>query len=100
VLSQSFHEYREWRSSVKRSPSTDQEPWAPFNTCLDFEVSEFAQDAMLNKTQTDTLISLIRRCADNIAGFTINGFGDMSRQWDVASKKCTEVSFVYHILSN
>ncbi|KAJ7265150.1 hypothetical protein C8J57DRAFT_1622209 [Mycena rebaudengoi] len=80
---------------VKRSPSTDQEPWAPFNSRLDFEVSEFAQDAMLNKTQTDTLISLIRRCADNITSFTINGFGDMSRQWDLASKKCTEVAVPY-----
>ncbi|KAJ7257370.1 hypothetical protein C8J57DRAFT_1648450 [Mycena rebaudengoi] len=86
----SFHEYRAWRSSVKRSPSTDQEPWAPFTSRLDFEVSEFAQDTMLNKTQTDTLISLIRRCADNLTSFTINGFGDMSRQWDLASKKCTE----------
>ncbi|KAJ6631829.1 hypothetical protein B0H10DRAFT_1670423, partial [Mycena sp. CBHHK59/15] len=60
-------------------------PWVPFRTRLDFEVSEFAQEAMLNKKQTDTLISLIRHCAENIGGFTLKNCSDMNSQWELAS---------------
>ncbi|KAJ7250964.1 hypothetical protein C8J57DRAFT_946209, partial [Mycena rebaudengoi] len=57
---------------------------------LDFEVSEFAQEAMLNQNQVDTLVSLIRRCAAYIDGFTLTNHADMNKQWDLASKKCTQ----------
>ncbi|KAJ7824744.1 hypothetical protein B0H14DRAFT_3110853 [Mycena olivaceomarginata] len=66
------------------------EPWAPFRTRLDFEVAEFVQDAMLNKNQTDTLISLIRRCSENIEGLTLHRQSDLEKQWTHASRKCTE----------
>ncbi|KAJ7841566.1 hypothetical protein B0H14DRAFT_3693937 [Mycena olivaceomarginata] len=71
-------------------PPKRRHPTAPFRTWLDFEVAEFSQDAMLNKNQIDTLISLIRRCAENIADFTLHNQSDLNKQWDLASKKCTE----------
>ncbi|KAJ7280986.1 hypothetical protein C8J57DRAFT_1564409 [Mycena rebaudengoi] len=83
----------EYRSSHILSPSNnappDQKPWIPFWTRLDFEVSEFAQQVMLNQKQINTFISLIRRCAANIGGFTLRNHADMNEQWDSASKKCT-----------
>ncbi|KAJ7807320.1 hypothetical protein B0H14DRAFT_3483424 [Mycena olivaceomarginata] len=85
-----FEEYRASQVPPKRRHPTDEKPWAPFRTRLDFEVAEFSQDAMLNKNQIDTLISLIRRCAENIADFTLHNQSDLNKQWDLASKKCTE----------
>ncbi|KAJ7500378.1 hypothetical protein B0H11DRAFT_2155479 [Mycena galericulata] len=63
---------------------------AQSRTRLDFEVSEFAQENMLNRNATDKLISLIRRCAADPDDFTITNHADMNKQWDLASKKCTE----------
>ncbi|KAJ7266146.1 hypothetical protein C8J57DRAFT_1450596 [Mycena rebaudengoi] len=74
---QSLEDYRTSESSAHR-------------THLDFEVSEFVQEAMLNQNQVDTLISLIHRCAAHIDGFTLTNHADMTKQWDLASKKCTE----------
>ncbi|KAJ7195421.1 hypothetical protein C8J57DRAFT_1646956 [Mycena rebaudengoi] len=83
----------EYRSSHILTPSNNplpvQKPWIPFRTRLDFEVSEFAQQVMLNQKQTNTFISLIRRCAANIEGFTLSNHADMNEQWDATSKKCT-----------
>ncbi|KAJ7734783.1 hypothetical protein DFH07DRAFT_870865 [Mycena maculata] len=73
----SFHDYRK------------SQPWAPFHTRLDFEVAEFAQDAMLNRNQTNTLISLIHRCASSTGGFTLRNHSDLDKQWELASDKCT-----------
>ncbi|KAJ7622984.1 hypothetical protein B0H17DRAFT_1164466 [Mycena rosella] len=82
-IEQSLYEYY-------RRPPTDNEPWAPFRSRLDFEVSEFAEDAMLNRSQIDTLIQLIRRCAANIDDFSFQKPADMEKSWDLASDKCTE----------
>jgi hypothetical protein len=79
-------------SSRQRLPSTDEQPWLPFRTRLDFEVSEFAQENMLNRAATNKLLSLIRRCGANLEEFTIRNWEDMNKQWDAASKKCTDVS--------
>ncbi|KAJ7467981.1 hypothetical protein FB451DRAFT_1340366 [Mycena latifolia] len=76
-LKQSLHEYRTSQVRPIRRPPVDKEPWTPFRTRLDFEVSEFAQDVMLNP---------------NIEDFTLHSYADMSKSWDLASaaKKCTE----------
>ncbi|KAJ7742490.1 hypothetical protein DFH07DRAFT_750448 [Mycena maculata] len=87
-LSLEEHLLRE--SSRTRGPPTQEKPWAPFLTRLDFEVSEFAQENMLNRKATNKLICLIRRCAASPDDFTITNHADMNKQWDLASKKCTE----------
>ncbi|KAF8207999.1 hypothetical protein K438DRAFT_2071545 [Mycena galopus ATCC 62051] len=66
------------------------EPWLPFRTRLDFEVSEFAQENMLNRQATNKLIALIRRCGANLEDFTIENYNDMNKQWEAASTKCTD----------
>ncbi|KAJ6572855.1 hypothetical protein DFH09DRAFT_916508 [Mycena vulgaris] len=83
---QSLEEYLELESSRSRGIPNEGEPWVPFCTRLDFEVSEFAQENMLNQKATDKLISLIRRCAANPAAFTIKNHADMNKQWEGASK--------------
>ncbi|KAJ7443500.1 hypothetical protein B0H11DRAFT_2091370 [Mycena galericulata] len=86
----SFQDYRNSQVPPERRPPLDNEPWVPFRTRLDFEFAEFAQDAMLNRNQTKTLISLLRRCIANPQGFTIETHSDLEKQWELASKKCTQ----------
>ncbi|KAJ7360797.1 hypothetical protein DFH08DRAFT_921182 [Mycena albidolilacea] len=86
----SLEDYLRLESSRQRLPSTDEQPWLPFRTRLDFEVSEFAQENMLNRAATNKLLSLIRRCGANLEEFTIRNWQDMNKQWDAASKKCTD----------
>ncbi|KAJ6623311.1 hypothetical protein B0H10DRAFT_2162561 [Mycena sp. CBHHK59/15] len=78
VVVQSFDDYRTSESLPCRGLPTDQKPWVPFCTHLDFE------------KQTDTLISLIWRCAENIGGFTLKNCSDMNSQWELASQNCTK----------
>lgn len=91
---ESLEDYLRTESLRRRPPPKEEKPYAPgFQTRLDFEVAHFAQENMLNKKATNELISLIRRCAANPEEFTIANHADMNRQWDQASKKCTEVRF-------
>ncbi|KAJ7707650.1 hypothetical protein B0H17DRAFT_1033442 [Mycena rosella] len=87
---QSLDEYLRSELSRCRGPPNEEQPWIPFRTRLDFEVSEFAQENMLNKKAIDKLITLIRQCVANPEGFTITNHADMNKQWEGASKKCTE----------
>ncbi|KAJ7668088.1 hypothetical protein B0H17DRAFT_910233, partial [Mycena rosella] len=89
-IEQSLYEYCLSQMPPDRRPPTDSEPWTPFRSRLDFEVSEFAEDTMLNHGQINTLIRLIRRCAANIDDFTFQKPADMQKSWDLASEKCTE----------
>ncbi|KAJ7262834.1 hypothetical protein C8J57DRAFT_1436351 [Mycena rebaudengoi] len=86
---QSFHEYSTLDLTARHG-AVDKEPWRPFRTRLDFEVAEFCELAMLNRDLTETLISLIRRCGQNIKKFTINNQAELNELWDLASHKCTE----------
>ncbi|KAF8207444.1 hypothetical protein K438DRAFT_1904651 [Mycena galopus ATCC 62051] len=86
----SLEEHLRLEASRRPLPSTDPEPWLPFRTRLDFEVSEFAQENMLNHRATNKLISLIRRCGANLEDFTIENYNDMNKQWEAASTKCTD----------
>ncbi|KAF7302767.1 hypothetical protein HMN09_00911800 [Mycena chlorophos] len=45
---------------------------------------------MLNKGQTEALISLIRRCASNIDNFTLHTQRDLERVWDLAAGTVTK----------
>ncbi|KAJ7145390.1 hypothetical protein C8R43DRAFT_890476 [Mycena crocata] len=87
---QSLEEYLKSQMPPGRRPPTDAEPWLPFRTRLDFEVAEFAVDVMLNKKQTATLLSLIRRCAANIDDFTIQSGSELEEHWERVSRKCTQ----------
>ena len=90
---QSFDDYllSESLTDCDKVPPEEQ-PWKPFRTQLDFEVAEFIEENMLNKRSTEKLIQLLRRVAANINDFTIRNQADLDKQWDLASKKCTNVS--------
>ncbi|KAK7034432.1 hypothetical protein R3P38DRAFT_2518906 [Favolaschia claudopus] len=85
-----LREHLQQESARRRIPSTNETPWAPFHTRLDFEVAEFAQENMLNRAATNKLITLIRRCAENMKDLTIVHSADIDKQWDAAAKKCTD----------
>ncbi|KAJ7241195.1 hypothetical protein B0H12DRAFT_1250508 [Mycena haematopus] len=87
---ETLFDYLQSESLRRREPPTEEKPWTPFRTRLDFEISQFAQENMLNEKATNKLISLIRRCAANPTEFTIVNHDDMKKQWGQASKKCTE----------
>ena len=53
---------------------------------------------MLNRAATNKLFALIRRCAANIEEFTVKNYDDMNKQWEAASKKCTNVSLCAPLL--
>ncbi|KAJ6560077.1 hypothetical protein B0H19DRAFT_1210302 [Mycena capillaripes] len=89
VSFQTFTEYATSNGFEHKAP-TDPTPWKPFRTRLDFEVAEFCELAMLNKDLTDTLISLIRRCGDNIKKFTLANHSELEKLWSLTSHKCTE----------
>ncbi|KAF8166644.1 hypothetical protein K438DRAFT_1525041, partial [Mycena galopus ATCC 62051] len=86
----SLDEYLRREASRQPLPSTDAQPWLPFCSRLNFEVAEVAQENMLNCVATNKLIALIRRYRANLKDFTIKNFEDMNKQWEAASKKCTD----------
>nr|GAT48876.1 predicted protein [Mycena chlorophos] len=87
---QTRYDYRKSRMPPKRRAATNSKPWQPFSSRLDFEVADFVQRAMLNKGQTEALISLIRRCASNIDNFTLHTQRDLERVWDLAAGTVTK----------
>ncbi|TFK17382.1 hypothetical protein FA15DRAFT_661485 [Coprinopsis marcescibilis] len=54
-----FKDYQPGLSADYCLESVDNEPWKPFRMCLDFELAELAQDARMNKKQTQRLIMII-----------------------------------------
>ncbi|KAK7680231.1 hypothetical protein QCA50_016740 [Cerrena zonata] len=53
---QAFDKYE--RYNARKHVPTSSEPWLPFQTRGDFEISTFALKAGLNKKQTDALLKL------------------------------------------
>ncbi|KAJ7099080.1 hypothetical protein C8R44DRAFT_642451, partial [Mycena epipterygia] len=85
---QSFPDYV--ASDISVHAPANSTPWKPFRTRLDFEVAEFCELEMLNTEMTETLITLIRRCGNNIKNFTIANHSELNKLWGLASHKCTE----------
>ncbi|KAG2132824.1 uncharacterized protein EDB93DRAFT_1242892 [Suillus bovinus] len=60
TLLQTFEEFGVASEALK-APPADEKPWHPFRSRGDFEFSEIALEAALNKGQVDKLLSLIAR---------------------------------------
>jgi hypothetical protein len=71
----------------------ENEPWKPFQFCLDFEVAELVLEAALNRSQADRLIKLINHAAENndFDPFTLKSGSNMNKCWDGASMLCIKV---------
>jgi len=67
-------------------------PWHPFQTLEDFEFSEIAHQAALNKDQTNKLLALIRRISKGEAKLTLESHRDVSEAWKCAAKMMTPVN--------
>jgi hypothetical protein len=76
----------------KYNKPPDRTPWSPFKTRLDFEIAELILLAALNKEQTTTLISLLKRCAGGDESFTLRSHDEIKKKWEIASYKCINVS--------
>ncbi|KAG1896435.1 uncharacterized protein F5891DRAFT_1193009 [Suillus fuscotomentosus] len=53
----------------------EQEPWRPFQSRADFEFSEIALDAALNKNQIDWLLNLMAQISQGQAKITLKNDG-------------------------
>lgn len=67
-------------------------PWHPFRSQLDFEIAELSLNAHLSKADTESLLSIIRRCIKTPEEFTLTGHKDLSDYWDLARSMAESVS--------
>ena len=82
------------RSQHKPSLSTtgdSSEPWHPFQTLGDFEFSEIAHKAALNKEQTNKLLALIRQVSKGETKITLESHHEVTEAWKRAAKTMTPV---------
>lgn len=94
----SFEDYDNERQPRPMPPA--QHPWKPFRSRLDFEISEVALEAALNRSQLDKLIKLVHCAAerDETNLFTIQTAGEMKCMWELASTLRTPVRDIFHSL--
>ncbi|KAG1771368.1 hypothetical protein EV702DRAFT_977385, partial [Suillus placidus] len=76
----------------------DEKQWCPFRSCADFEFSEIALDAALNKHQIDALLNLILCISQGHTEITLKNEADLSKAWDNAAAELTPVclNFDHH----
>ncbi|KAG1865264.1 hypothetical protein F4604DRAFT_1881913 [Suillus subluteus] len=91
TLFQPFDEFR-ISSEAQHMPIIDKEPWRPFRSRGDFEFSEIAIEAALNKSQINALLSLITRVSEGNAQITLKNEADLSKAWDNATVELTPFS--------
>lgn len=58
-----FKEYGRADPARKDTFDPTSPPWLPFRTRIDFEVADLAHELAMSKTQTETFLSLMRRCS-------------------------------------
>ncbi|KAI9464204.1 hypothetical protein HD554DRAFT_2026564 [Boletus coccyginus] len=84
-----FGEFTREHLHVPLAPEDDREPWHPFRTLMDFEVSELALEAALNKDQTTRLIKLLQRVYDKHERCTLRNYDELRNTWDAAGSRLT-----------
>ncbi|KAG1747467.1 hypothetical protein EDB19DRAFT_1826190 [Suillus lakei] len=74
---------------AQQVPIIDKELWRPFRSRGDFEFSEIAIEAALNKSQINALLSLITHISEGCAEITLKNEVDLSKAWDNAAAELT-----------
>lgn len=69
----------------------EEEPWRPFQSHGDFEFSEIALDAALNKNQVDRLLNLMAHISQGQAQITLKNEADLQQALDHAAAELTPV---------
>ncbi|KIK18210.1 hypothetical protein PISMIDRAFT_109892 [Pisolithus microcarpus 441] len=87
----SFSTFDRSQGRTQNQPMVDDnsQPWHPFQTHEDFEFSEIAHQAALNKDHMNKLLSLIQRIAKGEAKFTLQSHHDITEAWKCAAKLMT-----------
>ncbi|KAI9450373.1 hypothetical protein HD554DRAFT_2044235 [Boletus coccyginus] len=87
-----FGEFTHEHLHVPLAPEDDREPWHPFCTLMDFEVSELALEVALNKDQTTRLIKLLQWIYDKHERCTLQNYDELRNTWDAAGSRLTPLS--------
>lgn len=90
-LIQSLDEYNASKSTTRTPPKPTENPWAPYETRLDFEFSEFAMTAYLNKEHVEKLITLLNTAAARQDKLTITSNTELVTIREKASTMLTPV---------
>ncbi len=84
-----FHEFI--RGHDAPPPPVNKRPWWPFRSRAEFEFSEFALKAALNKDQVDGLLALFHRILRGEDSFTFTQYADIQQAWTDAYNVVTPV---------
>ncbi|THU80412.1 hypothetical protein K435DRAFT_695754, partial [Dendrothele bispora CBS 962.96] len=85
-LVQHLPEFQSLSPEDNKPPTpSDFRPWRPFQTRLDYEVSEFSLRAGLNENLTKELIDLLLKCSSQPQDLTIRTPAEIQKLWDLAS---------------
>ena len=85
-------DYQERRRKIEIPRLNTQQPWKPFETRADFEFAEVTLKAGLSKNQTDTLLSLIKRCLKGEDTLKLNSHDHICEIWNDGAVLHTAVS--------
>ena len=90
-LIQSFEEYIASDAKMREPVQSTEDPWQPYKTRLDFELSEFALSAYLNKDHIERLIKMINIAASGLDNLTLTNHSDLLEVRKIASQQLTPV---------
>ncbi|EPS96046.1 hypothetical protein FOMPIDRAFT_1131204 [Fomitopsis schrenkii] len=88
-LIQSLEEYNTADSQARVPSQSTEAPWRPYETRLDFEFSEFAMTAYLNKEHVEKLILLLNIAASRQDKLTITSNAELVKLRESASSLLT-----------
>ncbi|KAG2338015.1 hypothetical protein BDR05DRAFT_978302 [Suillus weaverae] len=91
-----FHSFQR-RPAVSLEAPPSAEPWCPFQSHLEFEVTELALEVSLNNQKTDWLIKLCHCCIVGKEKFTFKNHKDIHIKWEAASVRITK--FMKEVIS-
>ena len=94
-LIQSLADYNAADSKIRTPSRSNEEPWAPYKTRLDFEFSEFAMTAYLNKDHVEKLIALLNLAASGKDTLTIANNAELVQIRQTSSTMLTPVCYIY-----
>jgi hypothetical protein len=80
-----FH-LEDYNSSLPRPTNipTEENPWRPFRTRIDFEIAELILDTHMNKNQTTDFLKLLHKIAADPKCFTIANKKELDNTWEGA----------------
>ena len=76
---------------MREPVQSTEDPWKPYKTRLDFELSEFALSAYLNKDHIERLIKMINIAASGLDNLTLTNHSDLLEVKKIASQQLTPV---------